>query len=590
VSIDANIIEEIEEANKIEHVVMEYLPNLRHIGNNWRAVCPFHDDKNPSFIVNSEKGIFKCFGCNVSGNVFNFIMLINNVSWIEAVKILAAKCGIHLNGYSHSKYFIKKDMILQILEEASSYYHNFLLNKTTYEAILALKYLYTRGIDDKIIKEFKIGFCNSDKYFLRKKLLTHGYSLYDLQISGVIGKLYENTYFEYMTNRLVFPIVNIHGQVIAFGGRALNDEMLAKYINTPETIVYSKSKNLYGLFQSLPSISKKRTIIIVEGYIDVLALHQSQICNTVAVLGSTFTKEYAKLIARYAHNVILMFDPDHAGEQTTQRALENLIHLGIMCRVVQLPNKMDADEYIIRYGKCKFINIIKTLSMSPIDFMIRKLSNNVNQEAMLPEVKALIIDKLLYFIANINNIIIRMEWIKYIAHYFNLNEQIILSEFFNITHINQRNRKQKILYRDVKVKKMSIEEILLEFILQNRDYIHKINTDIFENKQCKKVIGFLKKGLTDKVILNSLIEKKEKTWFVSLILSSVKYSDINKTFITILQDLKKNKIKQRINFLSKKISLMTKIPKDKETLKEYMSLLNILKNSGNQNNEYNNKI
>jgi DNA primase len=586
-SIPESLINKVKEVNKIEIVISEYLPDIKQVGNNWKALCPFHNDTHPSFVVNSEKGIFKCFGCNVSGNIFNFIMLINNVSWIEAFKILSKQSGININqyyGYNLSNF--TNDKLLNILDKTKSYYHDYLINNKCNTTQKVIKYLHNRGITIEIINQFHIGF-SPNKYFIQDKLLKDGYTINDLQQAGIVGTFNKTMYFEYMSRRIVFPIYNVSGKVVGFGGRVFESNFKSKYINTPDTLVYSKSKNLYGLFQAIPNLLKNKRIIIVEGYIDVLTLHKFKISNAVAILGTAFTKEQAKLITRYSKNVTLILDSDNAGIQTTQRILKILLQLGITCKVVKLPNNIDVDEYIIKYGIKEFIKLINNNCVTPIDFMIKKLckesSNNVVN--ISAEVKAQIIEQLLCFISATNNLIIYMEWIKYIAHYFNLDEKIILNEYYRI---NTSKQKPNLLYKNYtiqhkdKLVSMSLEELLLNFILNNKNYLKQIDYNIFDNTKCKRIFKLLSVGLSEAEILNTLSTQSDKQWFSEIIFNEIKYSDLDKAFMTIMQDIKKNKIKSKMIFIMKKLSLMSDKNKDEKMLLEYINLLNMLKNPGKE--------
>ncbi|MDR0915295.1 MAG: DNA primase [Endomicrobium sp.] len=585
-SIPEGLINKIKELNKIELVIGEYLPDLRQVGNNWITLCPFHNDTHPSFVVNSDKGIFKCFGCNVSGNIFNFIMLINNVSWFDAFKILSKQSGINLDElYGHNDNFIDGNAkILNILNKTATYYHNYLINNRYNETQNVIKYLYQRGLNDEIIHQFKLGFAPNN-YFIRDKLLKDGYTINDLQKAGIVGKNDKKIYFEYMSRRIVFPIYNINGMVIAFGGRVFESNIKSKYINTPETLVYSKSKHLYGFFQALPSLLKNKHIIIVEGYMDVLVLHQFQIPNVVAILGTAFTREQAKLIARYSKNITLILDSDNAGIQTTHKSLEILLPLGVTCRVVQLPNNIDIDEYIIQYGIKEFSKLVNHNSITPIDFMIKKIYKEVSNNKMniSAEMKAQIIDKLISFISTTNNVIVSMEWISYIANYFDIDEKIIVNEY---DRIKNGKHKQNLLnnhyimqYKDKRVL-MSLEENMLNLILNNRNYVKKLSCNVFNDTKCRKVFKLISIGFTEIEILNTLITQSDKKWFSELIFNKIQYSNIDQAFMIMLQDIKKNKIKEKMILMMKKLSLMTESNKDKEMLLEYTKLLKILKNPG----------
>jgi len=317
-AIATEVIEQIRSFSSIESVIGEYVPDLKQAGRNWKCCCPFHTEKTPSFVVSPEKGIFRCFGCGVAGDVFKFIMLIEKVSWIEAVKKLAEKSGIQIEETKENKFVIsERAKIFKLLETTARFYHKCFLE--TNAAKVAREYAKQRGLSQKTIEQFMIGYSPKNK--LVTAALKKGYTCDMLLKAGLITKMQNGQFFEYMSERLVFPIMDVQGRVVAFGGRTLTNQK-TKYINSPETEVYSKSANLYGLFNTLPELRQTRRIFLLEGYMDVVMTQQYGVAGTVASLGTSFTLQQAKLISRYADNVVLLFDPDEAGKTATQRALD----------------------------------------------------------------------------------------------------------------------------------------------------------------------------------------------------------------------------------------------------------------------------
>jgi DNA primase len=292
--ISEDTIKKIRLSNSIDSVIREYLPDLKRAGRNLKACCPFHSEKTPSFLVSPEKEIFKCFSCNVAGDVFKFVMLLDNIPWIEAVKKLAKKTNIEIQETKQDIVKMsEKARLFSILESSAAFYNKCLLESPS--AQKAREYIKKRGINRESINKFKIGFAPKGQFLQR--VLRKDYKDEDILKAGLITKTKKGNFFEYMSERVVFPIFDIQGRVVAFGGRTTADSEI-KYLNTPESAVYSKSSNLYGLFQTLPELRKERKIIVLEGYMDVVIPQQFGITGAVATLGTAFTQNHAKLASR----------------------------------------------------------------------------------------------------------------------------------------------------------------------------------------------------------------------------------------------------------------------------------------------------
>jgi DNA primase len=585
-AIPEDIIEKIRLSNNIELVVRDYLPDLKRAGRNWKACCPFHNEKTPSFIVSPEKGIFRCFGCNAAGDVFKFVMLADNMSWIEAVRKLAQKAGIAIQETKQN--IIKaseKSKLFDILEISVIFYHRYLVENAS--ASRAREYLKSRGITSDTVNKFDIGF--APKGQLLQSALKKGHSYEDLAKAGLITKTDRGTFFEYMSERIVFPIYDVQGRVVAFGGRTIGNQN-PKYLNTPETMVYSKSSNLYGLYQTLPELRKERRMVVLEGYMDVVIAQQFGVTGAVATLGTAFTQNHAKLVARYGDDVTLLFDADNAGKMATQRALEVLTEYDMEAKISSLPEHVDADEYLNQYGKDKFLKLLRDSSENTIDFMIDRIYRSAMPSGGVasPESKAKAISLLLDFVSKSSNTIIQREWVKKIAQNINVDEDAVWKEFkkkqnlklegyFNDDVKNLTSKSSK----DRKIA-MSLEENLLNIILNNRDYISRVNADFFQDARCKKVYGLFSSGLSDAEILGEL-SQEESVWFSELTLNSREYGNINEAFSIILKDMEEYSHKKRRRQLEKEILLMTEGKKEKDNtlFEEYKKLTALLKGSEN---------
>lgn len=349
--IPEDIINEIKYRNDIETAVSQYV-NLKRRGKNLVGLCPFHSEKTPSFTVYPENGSFYCFGCGAGGDVFTFTGLIENLDYIESVKLLAERSGVALpqDGYDDSMQKLK-NTIYDINRDTARFFHSYLMSA---DGKWALDYLYGRGLTLKTIKHFGLGAAPGSWDALIKHLKSKGYRESDMIAANVVGKSQRGSLYDRFRKRVMFPIINIRGNIIAFSGRAMpgEDKQGGKYVNTADTPVYKKSANLFGMNFAKNACAER--VILVEGNMDVISLHQAGFTNTVAPLGTAFTTEQANLLARYTKEIVLMLDADAAGQKAIKRATELLQNTGLSVRVVVIPDGKDPDEYIKKNGADRF--------------------------------------------------------------------------------------------------------------------------------------------------------------------------------------------------------------------------------------------
>lgn len=362
---DNNVINEVRKSVDIVDVISRYVPLVSR-GKNYFGVCPFHDDHSPSMCVSKEKQIYTCFSCGASGNVFNFIEDYENVSFPEALKILADMAGISVSGISVSKSRDVNKSLYDIYDVSSKLYIN---NLNTNYGVKAKDYLRNRGIDDNLIREFQIGLSLHEKDLLTRLLVKKGFSNKDMVDSGLIVKS-DYGYSDIYSNRIMFPLYDVSGRIVGYSGRIFNGEDTSKYINTRETPIFKKGELLYNYHRAKESCRKKNVVIITEGFMDVIRCHSIGVTNVVAAMGTAFTKDHVMLIRKLARDVILLFDGDQAGAKATESCINLLLEYNITPRVVRLPENLDPDEYILKYGKDKFISLID----NPINIMDFKLS------------------------------------------------------------------------------------------------------------------------------------------------------------------------------------------------------------------------
>lgn len=369
-----DVIHDIQRRINIVDVISEYLP-IEQKGKNYFAVCPFHDDHNPSMSISPEKQIYTCFVCGASGNVFNFVMNYEKITFVEAVAKLAFKLGINLDlkyEKKQNKHDESLDKYYRIYDIAFKYYQN---NIRSIYGKSALEYLKKRKINDDIIKEFGIGLSLNDNG-INKLLTSKGYSISDLEDIGLCGTK-EKYVYDIFRNRIMFPLWNLDGQVVGFSGRIYNGENDSKYSNSKESKVFKKGLLLYNYHRAIEFSREQKEIIVVEGFMDVIRLFTIGIKNVVATMGTAITKEHAHLLRRLSKNIVLCFDGDKAGEKATKSAVESLDNIGIKPKIIRLEDDLDPDDYIIKKGKEAFFNHLKN-AMSTLEFKIDYLKEQTN--------------------------------------------------------------------------------------------------------------------------------------------------------------------------------------------------------------------
>ncbi len=434
-----DLIEEIRVNNDIVGVISEYV-NLDKRGKNYFGKCPFHNEKTASFSVEPVKQIFHCFGCGKGGNVVHFIMAIENLDFPEALRLLADRAKIQIpemnDGVRDDEKAKLKQELLKINIEAARFYHNNLVNENNK---VPFQYLANRRINNHSITKFGLGYA-PDKYdTLYKHLKTLGFSDYSIFESGlVITKENNKKVFDRFRGRIMFPIFDIRGNVIAFGGRVL-DSSQPKYMNSPETAVYHKGKHLYAMNFAKSACSKQ--IILAEGYMDVISLHQSGIINVVAPLGTALTENQGKLMKKYSEEIILSFDSDSAGQAAALRSLDLLNAIGCSVKVLSIPSGKDPDDFIKTNGVESFKKLINS-SKGLLDFKLDILDNKIDISTNDGKVKFL--DEAVLILEKIDNNVERELYVKKLSKDFGVSEQSIYSEMAKRQRKMDSNEKKQI--------------------------------------------------------------------------------------------------------------------------------------------------
>ena len=365
---------EIKYRNDIESVISQYV-NLRRRGKNLVGLCPFHNEKTPSFTVYPENGSFYCFGCGTGGDVITFVSMIENLDYMEAVKTLADRSGIVIPeaGVDNSMQELK-NRIYEINRETARFYYSYLLSPG---GKWALDYLHERGLTDATIRHFGLGAAPDSWDALLNHLKSKGFSIPDMVAANVISKSSRGTYFDRFRNRVMFPIFNLRGNCIAFSGRVRpgDDKAQGKYVNTQDTPVYKKSQHLFALNFAKSECADR--VILVEGNMDVISLHQAGFKNAVAALGTAFGEEQVKLLSRYTKEIVVTLDADDAGQKAVRRTIETLKDSGIRIRVLVIPDGKDPDEFIKKNGAAKFRALLDG-SVSDIDYKLLMAAKEID--------------------------------------------------------------------------------------------------------------------------------------------------------------------------------------------------------------------
>ena len=398
------IIEEIRQNNDVVDIISQYV-HLTRKGRNYFGLCPFHNEKSPSFSVSPDRQIFHCFGCGVGGNVYTFLMKIEGITFKEALEQLAERANIQLPTLTSGADTAKEELkakVYKVNEFTAEFYHQNLYKPN---AKMAQEYVKKRKLNQETLEAYKIGF--SGKFDeLYKALKQQGFGEKEILESGLVNKNDNGTYIDRYRNRLMFPICDARGKVIAFGGRVLDDSK-PKYINSPENIVYSKGRHLFGLNVAKKYSSKK--LLIVEGYMDVISLHQRGIENVVGALGTALTEQQGWLLRKSTEQVILGFDADGAGQTAVARSMEILQNMGCDMRVLQIEGAKDPDEFIVKFGEGRF-KLAMENAISLVEFKVKNLRKDINLENAADKIKFL--NEIAKILAKVENTIEREIYIE----------------------------------------------------------------------------------------------------------------------------------------------------------------------------------
>ena len=428
-------IQQLKQSCDMERIVSGYLP-LKKKGRYLVGLCPFHSEKSPSFYVYPQNQSFYCFGCGAGGDVITFIRRIENLEYMEAVKLLADRCGLELpmdSDQSDERSMLKK-RVLEINRESARFFHSCLMSE---QGRQAYEYLISRGRDRKTIRHFGLGYAPAGWDGLLNHLRTKGFSDNDMLEANVVTKGKYGPHDRF-SNRVIFPIIDLRGNVVAFGGRALDDKG-AKYLNSSDTPVFKKSKTLFAL--NFAKTSKRPGLILAEGYMDVIAIHQAGFDNAVATLGTALTEEQARLISQYAEQVVLAYDSDGPGQAATKRAMNIFDEVGVKVSVLSMTGAKDPDEFIKKYGTERFAMLLDN-SRNPVEFELSKL--HTTHDTAQADGKVGYLKEACKLFAGIRNPVEREVYITQTANELAISPQAIKAQIENLDkRESYRQRKQQ---------------------------------------------------------------------------------------------------------------------------------------------------
>ena len=551
------IIDEVRQTNDIVDIISQYV-QLKRSGRNYFELCPFHNEKSPSFSVSPDKQIFHCFGCGVGGNVFTFLTKIEGISFIEAVQNLAERSNIQLPTIENKGEALKEELkqkVYKVNEFAAKYYHENLYKP---ESKIAQEYIKKRKLTNETLQAFQIGF--SGKFDeLYKALTEEGFKEPEILESGLVNKNDNGKYIDRYRNRLMFPICDVRGRVIAFGGRVLDDSK-PKYINSPENIVYSKGRHLFGL-----NVAKKgdiKKILIVEGYMDVISLHQRGITNVVASLGTALTQQQGWLLRKNSEQIILSFDSDEAGLTAKMRALDILQNMGCDIRVLQMEGAKDPDEFVIKYGNARF-QVLVEKALSVVEFKVKNLKRNLNLDNTNDKIKFL--NEIAKLISKIDNTIEKEIYIEKIAKTYDISKEAIYAEVNKLSYSNSKGEKilekAKPVIKHEKVEKDNVpesirkrENTILAILLMGDLQIYKvieqnIKVEDFKvqlnHKIVKKLYEEFEKGNSNINGILDNLDEQEQNHITMIMADDYEIEDIEKAIDDIIQSYQKERLNNR---------------------------------------------
>jgi DNA primase len=583
----------IKDRLDIVQVIGEYV-RLKKAGINWKANCPFHNEKSPSFMVQPEKQFWHCFGCGKGGDIFSFVQEMEGLDFSEALKLLASRAGVQLSTYSSEVNKSQKNRIIEINSKAANFYHHFLLEIPASQG--AREYLQRRGLSAETIIDWQIGFIPDQWDLLIKYLLAKGTSIDDLLAAGLaIKKEGGNSYYDRFRGRIMFPIWDAHGNAVGFTGRVLveTERSGGKYVNTPQTLVFDKSRILYGLNKAKTEIKAKDQTVLVEGQMDVIACHQAGMKNVVASSGTALTLEQIKLLKRYSNNIAIAFDADAAGQNAAKRGIDIALEQGMSIKIIQIPTGAgkDADECIQKDAAVWFAAVRGAKEV--MDWYFSSNFTGVNKTD--PKTKQKIATNLLPEIVRLPYAVERDHWLNKLADELGVDRAALVEEIKRIVSAQHRTPEYKNAavttkindqMEDKKTKIYRVSEgffaLLLKLPSSLPEYMHRLRPDFFEQTPFFGLYETIKKHYNGTVeSIKNALGSEERSFVDILILKADKEygglhiddakKELEVLFISIKEEWQKNK-RQQLHTQLKEAERNNDLAAVQNILKELMAL------------------
>ncbi len=553
--IPQDIIDQILDRNDIVEVISSYIP-LKRAGRNFKANCPFHHEKTPSFVVSLDKQIYHCFGCSVGGNVVDFVMRQERVDFPEAARILASRANIIIpvSSTANPEATSLKEMVYKTNETAAAFFHEALIHPTA-EIGHVVRYLKDRSVTADIVKKFKIGFAHDKWDSLMNHLRSKNISLNVMEKAGlIVPRETQEGFYDRFRDRITFPIFDVKGRGIGFGARTMKDGS-AKYINSPETVVYTKGHHLYGFNITKEAVRERDFVIVVEGYMDFIIPYQAGAENIVASLGTALTVEQIRLLKRYTQNVVMLFDADAAGENAMVRSLDLLIEEGMNVKVASLAAGEDPDSYVRKFGAEEFHKRVQE-SLSLFDYKMKVLTGKYSHKTV--EGKTKISHEMLLTINRFPNAVMKYGYIKQLASMLSIQEEALLLELQKMgkTASRESNRADSTTTVAAMVKNTAnnAERSLLKLIFDDEAFISVIKEDLslsdFQDDAVKDILSHVfslreeGKEVKVRMLMNHFESEAVHQLISTLATEEDVPSDKEKIYRDCVNRIKSNRMKQ----------------------------------------------
>jgi len=558
----SDTIDAIRERVNIVDLISQYLA-LKKAGKNYRALCPFHREKTPSFMVSEEKQIFHCFGCGVGGDVFTFLMRYENLTFYNALTELAKRVGLTVpRGYDRGEDQSKRDLLFQINQIAADYFHARLLSEKAGRG--AREYLKRRGIRHETIEKYRLGYAPPGWTNMVGHFRTRSVDMKMVQSLGLIVPRKQEGWYDHFRNRVIFPITDTNGRIVGFGGRAM-DDATPKYLNSPESLIYKKSQSIYGIEIASREFRQRDRALIVEGYFDLLTLHQNGFTNAVAPLGTALTPQQVRIVKRYTRNFVIIFDPDEAGIKAAFRSLDPFMEEEIHPKMIKLPNGHDPDSFVRQAGPEALERAVDG-AVPLVEFFLEHTMKKGDSETV--EGKVQIARTILPVLEKIRDPLERRLYAKSLSEKLGMAEEDLFVE-----SRKKKRARQKVdlgdAQRKLKTTFPASEEALVEVMLNHCDLIPRIFesgvVDVFESEDLRQIAQVLKSAYERKgeVLMGEIIGEVSKEdlksqvsfWAFS---GKFKEEDLERTVQDCIRKVKLSRLKRDRHLITQRIKEVEK--------------------------------